>query len=115
MQMEKQVAKEQARLIIKIVLQISGSEVRLQGLPDPMSNLQHRTDVHPVHHSSVGTYKLEISRAVEHCEFPLWISTKLFGIGDSVAVIHWGSSYCAVALKLTLPPLVCRDPVLRCI
>lgn len=111
--MQKQIAMP--CLIIKIVPQISRSEVRLQRLPDPMSNLQHRTEIHPVHHSSVGTYKLEISRAVEHCEFPLWISTKLFGMGDLVTVIHWGSSYCAVALKFTLPPLVCRDLELRCI
>lgn len=68
-------------------------------------------EMHPLHHSSMGMGKLEISRAVEHCEFPLWISTKLSGTGGSV--IHWGSSYCAMALKLTLPPLVCRDPVLR--
>jgi len=61
----------------------------------------------------MGMYKLEISRAVEHCEFPLWISTKLFGVGGSVTVTHWGSSYCATALKLTLPHLLCGDPVLR--
>lgn len=101
--------------LIKIGAQILGSAVRLQRVPDPMSKAGYAERIAPLHHSSVGTHKLEISRAVEHCEFSLGISTKLFGMGGSVTVIHWESSQCAMALKLTHPPLACRDPVLRCV
>lgn len=62
----------------------SGSQEYL--IPYPRQGMQQ--GMHPLHQSYVGMHKLEISRAVELCEFLLGISTKLFGMGGSVTVIH---------------------------
>lgn len=86
MQMGKQI--DMHCLLIKIGAQILESAVRLPGVPDPLSKAGNAARNAPVHQSYVGMHKLEISRAVELCEFLLGISTKLFGMGGSVTVIH---------------------------
>lgn len=57
----------------------SGSKEYL--IPCPRKGTQQ--EMHHPHHSSVGMQTLKISMAVEHSEFPLWISKKFFATRSS--------------------------------